>query len=315
MRTELQSPPQAGFAAPGDPPGSPIPADAPALLEADRVCARLTRRHYENFPVASLLVPRALRPSLRAIYAFARTADDIADEPAAPGERLDQAERLRRLDAWERMLRRAFEGDVEHPVFVALAAARSRHGLPLQPFLDLLAAFRLDVVKSRHPDQASLLDYCRLSANPVGRLVLHLFARRDENLLPLSDALCTGLQLANHWQDVAVDAARGRIYLPAEARLRHGVREETLAAGPATAEMRALLREMVGWTRGFFAAARPLPERVKGSLRFELRLTREGGLRVLERIEAAGYDVWRRPPRLTPLDASFVLARALVGRA
>jgi squalene synthase HpnC len=280
------------------------------LLAAESYCARLTRRHGENFPVASWFVPAGIRPAMRAIYAFSRTADDIADEPAPPGERFDAGERLRRLDAWEGMLRRAFIGEAEHPVFVALGAAHRRHDLPLQPFLDLLAAFRLDAVNTRHPDRASLLDYCRLSADPVGRLVLHLFGRRDPHLVPLSDALCTALQLANHWQDVRQDAERGRIYFPEEALRRHGVREEALAGDRATPEMQALLREMVEWAGEFFTASRALPERVNGRLRLELRLTWHGGRRVLERIARSDCDVWRRRPRLGPLDAALIAARS-----
>jgi squalene synthase HpnC len=280
------------------------------LPAAEQYCARLTRRHEENFPVASWLVPGRIRPALRAVYAFARTADDIADEPAPQGQSLDAAERLRRLDAWEGMLRRAFAGEAEHPVFVALEAAHRRHDLPLQPFLDLLGAFRLDAVNAAHPDRASLLEYCRLSANPVGRIVLHLFRRREEALLPLSDALCTALQLANHWQDVRRDAERGRIYLPGELLRRYSVREEALASDRAAPEMKALLRDMVDWARGFFEASRALPERVSGRLRYELRLTWHGGRRVLERIASADYDVWRRRPRLGPLDAALVAARA-----
>lgn len=277
------------------------------LQAAEQYCAHLTRRHEENFPVASWLVPKEIRPAMRAVYAFARTADDIADGP------LPEREKLRRLDSWEAMLRHAFEGDAEHPVFVALAAAHRENPLPLQPFLDLLAAFRLDAVDTTHADQASLLGYCRLSANPVGRLVLHLFERRDPGLLPLSDALCTALQLANHWQDVRQDAARGRIYLPADARLRHGVRAEELAGAAATAPMKALLREMVEWAMGFFEASKALPERVDGRLRYELRLTWEGGRRVLERIALCDDDVWRRRVRLGPLDAALVAARSARG--
>lgn len=275
---------------------------------AAEYCARLTRGHYENFPVASLLVPRPLRPAVRAIYAFARTADDFADEPEHEGARLP------RLDAWERMLRRAFEGEAEHPVFVALGAAARRHALPLQPFLDLLAAFRLDVTKTRYRDFEDLRGYCRLSAEPVGRLMLHLFEQRDPDLLPLSDALCTGLQLANHWQDVAEDHGRGRIYIPNEAMRRHGVPEEALGAGRAGREVRDLMRECVAHARGCFATARPLPRRAGGRLGWQLRLTWLGGMRILDRIEAAGFDVLARPPRLGVPDAARIALGSLAWR-
>lgn len=271
-------------------------------------CARLTRGHHENFPVASLFVPRPLRPAVRAIYAFARTADDFADEPEHEGARLP------RLEAWERMLRRAFEGEAEHPIFVTLGAAARRHTLPLQPFLDLLAAFRLDVTKTRYRDFEDLRGYCRLSAEPVGRLMLHLFEKRDPVLLPLSDALCTGLQLANHWQDVAEDHGRGRIYVPVETMRRHGVADEALGAGRAGAEFRGLMRECVAHARGCFETARPLPRRARGRLGWQLRLTWLGGMRILDRIEAAGFDVLARPPRLGVPDAARIALRSLAWR-
>ena len=287
------------------------PAATPALpgepdaAAADAYCDRLTRGHYENFPVASMLVPRSLRPAVRAIYAFARTADDFADEPDHEGARLP------RLEAWERMLRRAFDGQAEHPIFAALAAAGRRHALPLQPFLDLLAAFRLDVTKTRYEDFAELRDYCRLSADPVGRLMLHLFGKTDPLLLPLSDALCTGLQLANHWQDAREDFERGRVYLPREAMRRHGVSEAALASGPADAAFRALMRECVAHARSFFATARPLPRRTGGRLGWELRLTWLGGMRILDRIEAADHDVLSCRPRLTRSDAARIALGSL----
>src|SRR5262245_51396681 len=280
---------------------------APAAA-ADAYCARLTRGHYENFPVASMLVPRPLRPAVRAIYAFARTADDFADEPEHEGARLP------RLDAWERMLRSAFEGKAEHPIFVALAAAVRRHALPLQPHLDLLAAFRLDVMKTRYEDFAALRGYCALSADPVGRLMLHLFDRQDPALLALSDALCTWLQLANHWQDVREDVSRGRVYIPASLMRRHGVGDEALARAAADPAFRALLRECVEHARSCFETARPLPRLAGGRLGWELRLTWLGGMSILEQIEAADYDVLSRPIRLQSSDAARIALRSLAWR-
>ncbi|HZM69564.1 MAG TPA: squalene synthase HpnC [Candidatus Cryosericum sp.] len=281
--------------------------DQSAIAALDH-CARLAREHYENFPVASLLLPRRLRQAVQAIYAFARTADDIADEKEHDGRRLEA------LLAWEEMLQRCVRGDAEHPVFVSLGLAFEQHHLPLEPFLDLLAAFRLDVTKTRHPDFESLLDYCRLSANPVGRLILHLFGYRDAALWPLSDSICTALQLANHWQDVALDLERGRIYLPESDRLHHGVSEDALLAGRVDDAFRSLMREQIGRTRGLFEAGRPLCDRVRGRLRAELRLTWQGGWRILERIEDAGYDVFRRRPRLTSRDAGPILLRSVLWR-
>jgi len=271
-------------------------------------CARLAREHYENFPVASLLLPPRLREAVQAIYAFARTADDIADEPGHEGRRIEE------LGAWEEMLRRCFRGEAEHPVYVALRGAVERHDLPPQPFLDLLAAFRLDVTKTRHPDFESLLGYCRLSANPIGRLVLHLFGYRDAALQPLSDAICTALQLTNHWQDVATDLGRGRIYLPEADRLRHGVGEDSLFDGRVDEAFRSLMREQIRRTRSLFEAGRPLCDRVRGRLRAELRLTWHGGWRILERIERADYDVFRRRPRLQARDAGPIVLRSFLWR-
>jgi hydroxysqualene synthase len=293
------------LAAPDDQ-GRGVGADAAAA--AEDYCARLTRGHYENFPVAPLLVPRELRPAVQAIYAFARTADDFADEPEHEGRRLAL------LDAWEKMLRSAFEGRAEHPVFVALAQAAVRHRLPIRPFLDLLAAFRLDVTKTSYETWDELRDYCRLSADPVGRLMLHLFGKDDPELLPLSDALCTGLQLANHWQDVREDRARGRVYIPREAMRRHGVVDPELDAPRAGKAFAALMEELVAVARESFGKARSLPRRTGGRLGWQLRLTWLGGMRILEKIAASEGDVLARPPRLGYADAPLLAARAAAWR-
>lgn len=288
---------------PGAVPGT---AAARSLSEAQDYCARLVRGHYENFPVASRLVPARLRPAVQAIYAFARTADDFADEPAFAGERLEL------LARWEAMLEDCFRGRAEHPVFMALQEAVRQHALPPEPFRDLLAAFRLDVIKARQPDRASLLEYCRLSANPVGRLILRLFDHDEPRLLGWSDDICTALQLTNHWQDVAVDASRDRIYLPEDARRRHGVTDDDLRQGRATDRFRALMKEEVDGARALFDAGRPLCDAVRGRLRWELRLTLQGGLRILEKIEQVGYDVFTRRPRLGPADALRISRRAVM---
>ncbi len=284
------------------------PADslssAHSLGEAREFCARLARRHYENFPVASWLMPARVRPAVQAIYAFARIADDFADEEAHEGRRTE------RLDEWQRMLDGCFRGEAIHPVFVSLRDAIETFALPRQPFADLLEAFRMDVTRRRYPDEAALLEYCRLSANPVGRLLLRLFGYADPGLEPRSDAVCTALQLANHWQDVAIDLGKDRIYLPADARARHGVAEEDLRAGRATEGFRALMREQVARVRALFAEGRPLCDAVRGRFRLELRLTLLGGQRILDKIEALRYDVLSRRPRLGPADALVILGRA-----
>lgn len=283
----------------------PVARGVVSLAEAQRFCTRLARTHYENFPVASRLLPRRFRPALEAIYAFARVADDFADEPAHEGERLE------RLDEWGRLLEDCLRGVAVHPVFVALGAAVRRHDLPADPLRDLLAAFRLDVVKNRHPDTASLMEYCRLSANPVGRLVLHLFDYRSPQQLEWSDAICTGLQLTNHWQDVAIDVARDRIYLPSDRLSSHGVSENDLRSGRVTEQFRSLMREQIELARALFAEGRPLCDAVTGRLRFELRLTWLGGRRILDRIEAVDCDVFMRRPRLGVGDGFLLMVRAL----
>ena len=285
------------------------PAPAVSLPEAQAVCAKLARDHYENFPVASRLIPVALRPAVQAIYAFARIADDFADESRYEGERLE------RLEDWGAMLEECIQGEPVHPVFVALHDAMLRHNLPPDPLRDLLRAFRLDVVKSRHPDLPSLIDYCRLSANPVGRLVLHLFGYHDKQLLEWSDSICTGLQLTNHWQDVAIDVSRNRIYLPEDARIRHGVTEDALREGRLSGGFRSLMMEEVGLARTHFKAGRPLCDAVRGRLRWELRLTWLGGQRILEKIEGADFDVFNRRPRLGTGDALRIARRAMVWTA
>ncbi len=286
-------------------PAARDPGRSCSLSEAQRYCARLARRHYENFPVASLLLPASIRPAVQAIYAFARIADDFADEERHEGER------LARLDEWGRMLEDCRRGRADHPVFIALRDSVRRFDLPAGPFRDLLEAFRLDCVRSRYESFEDLLGYCRLSANPVGRLVLHLHGCRDPALLARSDDLCTALQLANHWQDVALDLAKDRIYLPARDRSACGVTEDDLRRGEITDGFRALMRIMIGRARERFAAGRPLCSAVTGRLRWELRLTWLGGSRILDAIEGADYDVFRRRPRLRAVDAPGLIRRAL----
>ena len=277
-------------------------------------CLRVARRHSENFPVASLLLPRRLRGPVAAIYAFARGADDFADEPGQAGEPGDPGERLALLDEWGRRLELAAAGRAEGPVFVALADAMGRFGLPAEPFRDLLSAFRQDTVKSRYEDWKEVLDYCRRSADPVGRLILPLFGHREESLVPLSDSICTALQLTNFWQDLAVDARRGRIYLPRSDRQRHEVTEESLMSGeaPRLPGFRPLMEEMAGRTVDLFERGRGLPDRVGGRLGFQLRLTWLGGRRILEETRRAGFDVDRRRPVLRPWTWPSLLLRSFL---
>ncbi len=271
--------------------------------EAFAHCEARVREHYENFPVG-LFVPREKRPYVHALYAFARAADDFADEPMYEGMRREK------LDQWEARLHAAYEGKAEDAIFMALGETVRKLEIPKPLLLDLLSAFRQDTVKSRYETWDELLDYCRRSADPVGRLVLLVFGYREPELLPLSDAICTGLQLANHWQDVAVDLRKDRIYVPKELRDRFGVGEWDLNAGRVTDGFRVLMAELLGRTRALFAKGRPLCDRVGRDLRYELRLTWLGGTSILDRIEAAGYDVFRRRPRHGPLDKLSLAWRA-----
>jgi phytoene synthase len=267
--------------------------------------------HYENFPVASILLPARLREPVEAIYAFARSADDIADEGEASAE-----ERLAGLNAYRAELDAIESGrplvdPSLAPVFSRLADNVKRFVLPLQPMRDLLDAFSQDVVKTRYQDFDELLDYCRRSANPVGRLLLHLYGRTGADELSRSDAICTSLQLINFWQDVAVDWPKNRVYLPAEDLARFGVSEDDIAAGRCDDRWRALLRFEVGRTREMMLAGAPLATMLPGRIGLELRLVVCGGLRILERIEAVGHDVFRRRPTLGRGDWLRLLWRAL----
>jgi phytoene synthase len=246
--------------------------------------------HYENFPVASWLLPAALRAPVATIYRFAREADDIADEGDDP-----PALRLAKLEAHRDQIERIVR----------------EHGLPRELFADLLDAFAQDVTKKRYASYAELLDYCRRSANPVGRLLLHLFKRTSETEMGRSDAICTALQLINFWQDVAIDYAKGRIYLPQDEMARHGVGERHIAEGRCDDAWRALLRFQVQRTRALMLCGAPLGRRLPGRVGVEIRATVQGGLRILEKIERAGFDVFRRRPVLRALDWPGILARAL----
>lgn len=270
---------------------------------AIRYCDRMARAHYENFPVVLGLLARQQREALAAIYAFARTADDFADEPDFDGVR----EVL--LDAWEDRLHRCFAGEAEHPVFVALDAVRRRHGLPKQPFLDLLDAFRQDCRRRRHDRFDDLLDYCRRSANPVGRLVLHVTGLAREPLIGWSDQICTALQLTNFWQDLSVDLPRGRVYLPAEDLERFGVHEGDLGGREPPPRFPELLRLEVARTRDLYEAGRPLLTAAAHPACLYFAAVWAGGRAVLALVEAAGPAVLRRRPALGRAAVVALLAR------
>ncbi|WP_417220224.1 squalene synthase HpnC [Achromobacter spanius] len=271
--------------------------------------------HYENFPVASLLLPRRLRGAVTDIYRFARAADDIADEGSATDD-----ERLAQLAAYRTELHR-IGAEPNHPpppglppladIFTPLARTIARHQLPITPFYDLLSAFEQDITVKRYEDYATLADYCTRSANPVGRLMLHLFDASSPQDVAESDAICTGLQLVNFWQDVRVDWHKQRVYLPQEDLRRHGVTEEDLAACRLTPQWRELMAFQVERTRALLHFGAPLARRLPGRIGLELRLVVQGGLRVLERIEASSYDVFMNRPELGAKDWAIMLWRSI----
>jgi squalene synthase HpnC len=267
--------------------------------------------HYENFPVASILLPRRLVPAVEAIYAFARSADDLADEGDAPPEA-----RLAALQAYDTALDGIAAGQPpDTPMFRRLAAVLKEYALPLQLLRDLLSAFRQDVVTTRYADFSSLLDYCRRSANPVGRLMLGLYGSADASNLRESDAVCTALQLINFWQDVAIDIDKGRIYLPLEDLARFQVSEDDIREARTGPAWEALMAFEVARARALMLEGAPLATRLPGRIGWELRLVVQGGLRILEAIEQARYDVFRRRPQLRRRDWLVLGWRALRMRA
>ena len=279
-----------------------------------------TPAHYENFPVASILLPPAMRPHIAAVYAFARTADDFADEG-----QLSPARRLDLLEGWRERLHDAARGDcaIRPPrsgepadtesLFRQLAATIRLRVLPVELFDDLLSAFRQDVTVSRYATWPEVMDYCRRSANPVGRLVLGVAGVRDPETQRASDAVCTALQLANFWQDLGRDYRNGRIYVPAEEMARHGASETELAAASMSPAWRATVRACVERTHTLFASGRTVADRVRGRLRWELRATWHGGVRILEKIAGQDYDTLHRRPTLTRADVPIIALKALTG--
>ena len=263
--------------------------------------------HYENFPVASVLCPPALRPAVTAIYHFARTADDIADEGTAPPQ-----ERLLVLERYEAALRDAVQGrtsDAWPQVFAPLAQQIAAHRLPVPLLGQLLAAFKQDTHNPIYPDRAALLDYCSRSADPIGRLLLHLAGVDDAVAVAQSDAVCTSLQLINFWQDMSRDHPRGRFYVPVADARRHGLDVATLRDDSDAS--RALVRELCDWARGLMHQGAPLVHRLPGRFGWELRLVVQGGLRILDKIEAHGFNALGQRPTVGALDAPLLLWRAM----
>ncbi|HJV75931.1 MAG TPA: squalene synthase HpnC [Noviherbaspirillum sp.] len=264
--------------------------------------------HYENFPVASILLPAHLRPAVKILYAFARSADDLADEGDA-----EPAERLQALDAYEEELTGIQAGVPSHlPLFSALEQVIKKYHLPLQPLRDLLSAFKQDVTTIRYSTFEELMDYCRRSANPVGNLLLHLYGSVTEKNATDSDAICSALQLINFWQDVAIDWQKKRIYIPQQDLDHFGVTEAHIAEALTDEAWRALMCFEVARTRALMLSGAPLALQLPGRIGWELRLIVHGGLRILERIEAVDYDVFRRRPQLGAFDWLTILWRAAI---
>lgn len=275
------------------PPSYRIPDVAPSLEQARAFCRNLAETHYENFHVVSWFLPKNLRPHFHAIYAYCRISDDLADEVG------NKDSALALLNIWGEELDACFEGDARHPVFVALAETIRECGIPKEPFADLLTAFRQDQSTTRYATMEDVLGYCRYSANPVGRLVLYACGEADEERFRLSDATCTALQLANFWQDVRQDYARGRIYLPQNDMEFFHVSETVLAEGIATPEFRGLMRCEVEYARSLFEEGLPLIGMVNRDLALDLDLFSRGGLEILHAIERQDYDVLTARPAIS----------------
>jgi squalene synthase HpnC len=280
------------------------PANPTTIDDAYEYCTQIARSHYENFTIASWLMPRRMRRHMHAIYAYARIADDFADEERS----------LSRLDDWERELDLAFEGTPQHPVMVAIADTVRRFDIPKEPFCDLLKAFRSDVEFKGFDTLEDLLGYARYSANPVGRLVLYLFGYRDTERQQLSDAVCSGLQLANFWQDIAIDFGKGRIYLPRRDMEDFGVTPRDLQDGRMTPQFSTLMKHEIARAREMLMSGETLSRMVDWRLGRDVLMFAGGGLAILRAIERIGYDVFRSRPELVRLDYIKLGWSALGGR-
>jgi squalene synthase HpnC len=286
----------------------PDAEDSLTLDEAREYCARLTASHYENFSVVTWLTPRELRPAFASIYAFCRWSDDLGDEVG------DTTRAAELLDWWRGELRAMFAGEARHPVYLALRETVAEYGIPIEPFEALISAFRQDQAVTDYATYAQLLDYCTRSADPVGHLVLYLARSFDEENARLSDFTCTGLQLANFWQDVSRDLDIPRIYLPREDRDRFGYDDADLHARRFTPAFRDLMRFEVDRARGMLLEGRPLIARMPRKLAVDVDLFSRGGLAILGRIEHQGYDVWKSRPRVGKIAKVGLLLRAMLGR-
>jgi len=276
------------------------------LDEAFAYCEALTKAHYENFPVASLFLPQEKRPYVQAIYAFSRTADDFADELE-----LSREDRLKKLDDWEEKLNTCYEGVAEHPVFIALMETVKRLEIPPEPLHNLLKAFRQDVLQNRYETFEDLLEYCKCSANPVGRLVLMIFGYREEELFRLSDDICTGLQLANFWQDLSVDRWKNRLYIPLEDMRKFGYSPENWERALAGENFKGLLHFEISRTRALFYRGASLPGLLERDLQLELKLVWFGGMSILKSVEKNLSSLLSQRSTLKMRNKFLILMRGL----
>lgn len=290
------------------PPQYRFPETPPSLSEAKDYCRRLAKAHYENFSVATWFLPKHLRPHFYSIYAYCRISDDLGDEVGNPQQSLGL------LDEWEAELDATYQGHPRHPVFVALLETIQACEIPKQTFADLLTAFRQDQTVQRYQTLDELLGYCRYSANPVGRLVLYACGYRDQERQKLSDYTCTALQLANFWQDVARDYAKGRIYLPLQHMDSHRVTEDMLAKRIPTVEFKQLMRFEVSCAREWFDRGLPLAKMVDHSLAIDIELFSRGGLEILNAIERQDFDVLTTRPIISKPRRLALVARAVLGK-
>jgi squalene synthase HpnC len=290
------------------PPEYAIPERAPSFEEAQQYCARLANSHYENFSVVTRFLPRHLHQHFYNVYAYCRISDDLGDEVGNPQQSLAL------LDAWEAELEQCYTGSPRHPVFVALQHTVREFDVPQHEFADLLTAFRQDQATPRYATFADVLGYCHYSANPVGHLVLYLCGYRDAERQQLSDYTCTALQLANFWQDVAQDYAKGRIYLPLEDLAKYGVAESDIAERRATPGFLAMMEFEVARAREWFAKGLPLAAQVDKHLGVDIQLFSRGGQEILNAIQRQGYDVLRRRPVISKPRKLWLVLRAAAGR-
>ncbi len=301
----------AGFELEGAPAAYAVPSVRPKICEAQAWCKNLATTHYENFHVATFFLPKRVRPHFESIYAFSRVADDLGDEVA------DKGTATRLLETWEAMLNECYDAPERamHPVFVALRKTIDETGVPRELFADLIHAFLVDQTKTRYKSLEELIGYSRLSANPVGRLVLWVSGYQDEERAGLSDKVCTGLQLANFWQDVVEDWERGRRYLPAAEMRRFGVMDEQIAERRFTPEFRAMMRYLVEFAGGMLKEGGRIQSSVDRELGVTLGLFVKGGDAALAGVVAQGYDVLKARPSVSKATKLRLLGGALVGKA